>query len=157
MRPLGYRFSAPALAILAATFSSPMANAQATAVVDPATQFQTFEGWGTSLAWWAHVVGNWPESARSEIIDKTFDPVKGLGFNVARYNIGGENPLHLAPNKQFLTFRTAVPSYQPFRGQGNFGARGTGTPTRANAGCCNRPFARAPTTWRPSRTRRPSG
>ena len=56
---------------------------------------QTFEGWGTSLCWWANHVGSWAASARNAVVDAVVDPVNGLGFNVFRYNIGGgENPAH---------------------------------------------------------------
>ena len=27
--------------------------------VDPRVRYQTVEGWGTSLAWWANVIGGW--------------------------------------------------------------------------------------------------
>ena len=92
--------------------------ASVTALVDPSVQYQTWEGWGTSLAWWAKVVGGYPEPIRSDYIEKAFDPVKGLGLNIVRYNIGGgENPLHLAPNPQFLSFRTAVPGFEPAPGK----------------------------------------
>ena len=91
--------------------------AAVTALVDPSVQFQTWEGWGTSLAWWAKVVGGYPEAARRLYIEKAFDPVKGLGLNIVRYNIGGgENPQHLAPNPQFLGFRNAVPGFEPSPG-----------------------------------------
>ena len=81
--------------------------------IDPSVQFQTFEGWGVSLAWWAHVVGQFPPAARADYLDKAFTlKDKGLGFNIVRYNIGGgENPLYLKPNKQFLEYRTAVPGF----------------------------------------------
>ena len=87
------------------------------AIVDPSIQYQTWEGWGTSLAWWAKVAGGYAEPARSDYIEKAFDPVKGLGLNIVRYNIGGgENPAYLAPNKQGLSFRTAVPGFEPAPG-----------------------------------------
>ena len=48
----------------------------------------SFDGWGTSLCWWAHVVGGY--SNREEFAQLAF--VK-LGLNIVRYNIGGgENP-----------------------------------------------------------------
>ena len=91
--------------------------AQPAAIVDPSIQYQVWEGWGTSLAWWAKVAGGYAEPARSDYIEKAFDPVKGLGLNIVRYNIGGgENPAHLAPNKQSLSFRTAVPGFEPSPG-----------------------------------------
>lgn len=91
--------------------------------LEPALQFQKFKGWGTSLAWWAHVVGGFPDAARRDYVEKTFDLEKGLGLNIVRYNIGGgENPLYLAPNKQFLQYRAAVPGYQSAPGQWNWDA-----------------------------------
>src|SRR5262249_10684408 len=70
-------------------------NAGYRAIIDPSIQYQTLQGWGTSLAWWGNVVGGFPEPARSDYIQKVFDPVQGLGLNVVRYNIGGgENPAY---------------------------------------------------------------
>jgi O-glycosyl hydrolase len=82
------------------------------AVVDPSVQYQTLQGWGTSLAWWANVVGGFPEPVRSDYITKVFDPVDGLGLNVVRYNIGGgENPAY-----NFMEYRAAVPGFEPSPG-----------------------------------------
>ncbi len=105
-------------ALLLVSVSAAQAQDKANgALVDPSVPSQTWEGWGTSLAWWAHVVGGFPEPIRTEYMDKAFDPVKGLGLNVIRYNIGGgENPAHLPPNKQFLSFRAAVPGFSPSPG-----------------------------------------
>lgn len=53
-----------------------------------------FEGWGTSLCWFANTVGRWPEPQRNEVADALFSPA-GLGLTFVRYNIGGgENPEH---------------------------------------------------------------
>ena len=90
---------------------------EATVTIDPSIRYQTWQGWGTSLAWWAKVIGGFPEPARSDYIEKAFDPDKGLGLNVVRYNIGGgENPIYQAPNKPLLSFRAAVPGYEPSPG-----------------------------------------
>jgi len=63
--------------------------------LNPALRQQTFEGWGTSLCWWANNVGGWAPEKRNALVDLVTDPVKGLGYNVFRYNIGGgENPAH---------------------------------------------------------------
>lgn len=63
--------------------------------VDPNVQYQSFEGWGTSLCWWANHVGGWSAAARDRVVDALVDPVTGLGYNIFRYNIGGgENPAH---------------------------------------------------------------
>ncbi|WP_366294109.1 glycoside hydrolase [Paenibacillus sp. AN1007] len=72
--------------------------------------YDHFEGWGTSLAWWANDLGGWENQAKvDEIMDLVFDPVKGLGLNIVRYNIGGgENPemKELRPGGD-------VPGFQP--------------------------------------------
>lgn len=55
-----------------------------------------FQGFGTSLAWWADVVGGWSEPQRSEIINYLFSDtfqkngqtVQGLAFTAVRYNAG---------------------------------------------------------------------
>jgi len=63
--------------------------------VNPALRQQKFEGWGTSLCWWANNVGGWAPDKRNALVDLVVDPVNGLGYNVFRYNIGGgENPAH---------------------------------------------------------------
>ena len=50
-----------------------------------------FDGWGTSLCWFANAVGRWPEPQRTQIADALFSP-SGLGLTVVRYNIGGGEP-----------------------------------------------------------------
>ena len=53
-----------------------------------------FEGWGTSLCWWANRVG-YSDKLTDAAVDAFFDPEKGLGLNIARYNIGGgDDPSH---------------------------------------------------------------
>jgi len=37
-----------------------------------------FDGWGTSLCWFANAVGRWPEPVRTEIADALFSE-RGLG------------------------------------------------------------------------------
>lgn len=88
------------------------AQAQNTANVNFKTTYQTFEGWGTSLAWWANVVGGYPDANRTDYMKRVFDPTYGLGLNVVRYNIGGgENPKYLAPNTQYLQYRANMPGF----------------------------------------------
>ena len=82
--------------------------------IDAAAKQQTFDGWGTSLAWWSNVVGErrgekggavlahtqkidttlsppgaFPDAIRNRVADLMFHPTKGLGLTIARYNIGG--------------------------------------------------------------------
>lgn len=67
---------------------------------NPAYASAPFEGWGTSLVWFANATGGYPESVRKELLDKVFGE-KGLNLNIARYNIGGGNatdvPSYLRP------------------------------------------------------------
>lgn len=54
---------------------------------------RSFEGWGTSLCWWAHRLGYDDELSQSAA--ELFYSEKGLGLNIMRYNIGGgDNPSH---------------------------------------------------------------
>jgi O-glycosyl hydrolase len=63
--------------------------------VNPKVRHQTFEGFGTSLCWWANHVGGWSEAKRNALVDAIVDPTAGLGYNVFRYNIGGgDDPAH---------------------------------------------------------------
>ncbi len=65
-----------------------------TITVTPKNKQQTFDGFGTSLAFWANSVGGWSESRREEVVGLVFGS-ENLNFNIVRYNIGGgENPSH---------------------------------------------------------------
>ncbi|AVT31650.1 beta-1,6-galactanase [Plantactinospora sp. BC1] len=68
------------------------ARADATISVTPGADFGAWEGWGTSLAWWANVFGN-----RDDFADIFFTTrsvayngvtLPGLGLTIARYNLG---------------------------------------------------------------------
>ncbi|MCR5321383.1 MAG: RICIN domain-containing protein [Lachnospiraceae bacterium] len=75
----------------------PITASAATSVsIRPDIEYQTFRGFGTSLSWWANEVGTWNSTAKkNEILDLLYDPNKGLGLTVARYNIGGgDDPSH---------------------------------------------------------------
>lgn len=80
--------------------------------VDTTARLQTFEGWGTSLCWWAHHVGGWSATGRNAVVEAIVDPVNGLGYNVFRYNIGGgENPAH-----EHMGEHREMPGFQPSAG-----------------------------------------
>lgn len=52
-----------------------------------------FQGWGTSLCWWANRVGYSP--ALTEKSARLFFSKEGLNLNIMRYNIGGgDDPTH---------------------------------------------------------------
>lgn len=53
-----------------------------------------FEGWGTSLCWWANRVG-FSEKLTKDSAKLFFSKEDGLGLNIMRYNIGGgDDPSH---------------------------------------------------------------
>ncbi|MFE7834557.1 glycoside hydrolase [Streptomyces sp. NPDC057474] len=74
----------------AADTPAPVAQSGVTVRIDPSYQQQEFEGWGTSLVWFANATGNYPEPVRRQLVDMLFGE-DGLGLNIARYNIGGGN------------------------------------------------------------------
>ncbi|MGC5562470.1 glycoside hydrolase [Streptomyces sp. FR-108] len=57
---------------------------------DPSYEQQTFEGWGTSLVWFANATGGYPKEIREKLAKLLFGD-DGLALNIARYNIGGGN------------------------------------------------------------------
>ena len=57
---------------------------------DPSYQQPAFEGWGTSLVWFANATGDYPPAVREKLADLVFGK-DGLNLNIARYNIGGGN------------------------------------------------------------------
>ena len=57
------------------------------------TNSGVFEGWGTSLCWWANRLGFSEKLIRDSA--KLFFSAEGLGLNIMRYNIGGgDDPSH---------------------------------------------------------------
>jgi O-glycosyl hydrolase len=88
-----------------------------------ASKSYAFEGWGTSLAWWANEIGGWPDGPRNDIINRLFGPPPGLGLNVVRYNIGaGDNQ----PKQGFtcppLRLGGEVPTFEGSDGSWNWNA-----------------------------------
>ncbi|AQS71285.1 RICIN domain-containing protein [Streptomyces pactum] len=85
-----------ALATGAALISVPAQAEPATAAAsvtvrpDPSYQQEKFEGWGTSLVWFANATGDYPPEIREKLARLLFGD-DGLGLNIARYNIGGGN------------------------------------------------------------------
>lgn len=51
---------------------------------------EPFQGWGTSLVWFAHATGGYPDDLREELYQKVFGE-DGLNLTVVRYNVGGGN------------------------------------------------------------------
>ncbi|QOC27273.1 RICIN domain-containing protein [Microbacterium hominis] len=88
---------------LVAPLAAPEPAVAASAVTitpNPAYASEAFEGWGTSLVWFANATGGYPEQVRQDLLEKVFGE-DGLNLNIARYNIGGGNatdvPSYLRP------------------------------------------------------------
>ncbi|MFE3740419.1 RICIN domain-containing protein [Streptomyces sp. NPDC059134] len=100
-RPRTIRYLPAALAVVLATggvlAGGPLPDAAAaepgsavTVRPDPSYQGQKFEGWGTSLVWFANATGGYPPAIREKLAELVFGD-DGLALNIARYNVGGGN------------------------------------------------------------------
>ncbi|OIW33091.1 endo-beta-1,6-galactanase [Coniochaeta ligniaria NRRL 30616] len=69
-----------------------LAAADTTTTISPSTNWGTWDGWGTSLAWWAKEFGTRDDLADIFFSTKTTSfngtSVPGLGLTVVRYNAG---------------------------------------------------------------------
>ncbi|MBX9366236.1 glycoside hydrolase [Streptomyces sp. WAC04114] len=81
-----------ATTILPAAHAEPALAAAAGVAVrpDPSYSGDEFEGWGTSLVWFANATGDYPPAVREKLYKLLFGD-DGLNLNIARYNIGGGN------------------------------------------------------------------
>lgn len=68
-----------------------------------------FEGWGTSLCWWANRLG-YSKKMTDQAADVFFSE-KGLNMNIGRYNVGGgdnvgevEAPPEIMPNEKATVY-----------------------------------------------------
>ncbi len=107
-----------AAVVVAAAVLLPRANAGTipyNAALDPSMVIVTnWEGWGTSLCWWANVIGGYPN--RSTYASLAFSSLK---LNIVRYNIGGgENP-HLSNS---METRARMAGFEPTNGVWNWNA-----------------------------------
>lgn len=57
--------------------------------------FGEFEGWGTSLCWWANRIG-YSDAMASDAAEKFFGDT-GLDMNIGRYNVGGGDSVSVSP------------------------------------------------------------
>lgn len=100
-----------------AVAAAPIAYADDTVTVDPSTQYAAFEGWGTSLVWWANKWGGLPDAQRNAMADAVFDPTNGLGFNIVRYNLGADGPGNVCHDRMTRAgVYTNIPSLEPTAG-----------------------------------------
>jgi galactan endo-1,6-beta-galactosidase len=67
-------------------------TADTTTTINPDTNWGTWEGWGTSLAWWAAAFGTRDDLANifftTSSVTYNGASVPGLGLNIVRYNAG---------------------------------------------------------------------
>jgi O-glycosyl hydrolase len=91
-------------------------RADYTAVVNPGSVLAAnFQGWGSSLCWWANVTGGY--SNRTNFVDLAFSQLK---LNIVRYNIGGgQNPAVTDPSQGY---RTKMQGFEPTNGVWNWNA-----------------------------------
>jgi galactan endo-1,6-beta-galactosidase len=68
------------------------AHADATIPIGPGADYGAWQGWGTSLAWWANVFGDRDDFAdlffTTRSVSYNGATLPGLGLNIARYNLG---------------------------------------------------------------------
>ena len=87
--------TAAGAAVAGGLLGSGGARADATIAVTPGADFGAWEGWGTSLAWWANVFGNRDDFAdiffTSNSVAYNGLTLPGLGLNIARYNLGASS------------------------------------------------------------------
>ncbi|HEX2145885.1 MAG TPA: glycoside hydrolase [Glycomyces sp.] len=100
--------SLPLISAGTAGAQEPAANAVAV-TLDPSYQQPEFEGWGTSLVWFANATGGYPDEIRDQLADMVFGE-DGLNLNIARYNIGGGNAPNI-DNEYLRGGASAVPGY----------------------------------------------
>ncbi len=89
--------AAVAVGSAAAVPPKTVSEAATTIVISPDDRYEInggkFEGWGTSLCWWANRVG-YSDSLAQQTADLFFGD-EGLRMNIARFNIGGgDDPSH---------------------------------------------------------------
>lgn len=93
----GSRLVSVVFVLLTVASSSFRAHAQSlrasvTVKVDPTKNLGQWEGWGSSLAWWARAIGGTANAdyyADLIYTTKSTDGYPGLGLNIVRYNVGG--------------------------------------------------------------------
>jgi galactan endo-1,6-beta-galactosidase len=137
--PLGLQngaFSAPILNLNSSTtyyFTTSASNQAGVAWASPSLSFQTlaptpilnlatnwgvWQGWGCSLCWWANVFGT-----RADLADIVFTTnytllngvnLPGLGLNIARYNAGGCGTNSI--NGQSMVASPNIPSWKQIQG-----------------------------------------
>ena len=91
-----YNMKRVVLLVISILFAaSAVAGEEITVKIDKRERWQTIEGWGSSLCWWAHMCGRWDEDRVDKLLD-LITSKDGLNMNIFRYNIGGgDDPSHI--------------------------------------------------------------
>lgn len=89
-------------------------HAEQSAVIDPGKGFGKWDGWGTSLAWWAKVFGDRDDVAdllfTTQMVNLGGQSLPGLGLTIARYNAGASSWNEVDGQKM-----TASPAIVPYK------------------------------------------
>ncbi len=97
--------AAAGLALLPIAPAAQAADSTAVTITpNPASRGEAFEGWGTSLVWFANATAGYSPELREELYQKVFGE-DGLNLNIARYNVGGGNASDV---KDYLNDGSAV-------------------------------------------------
>jgi len=97
--------AAAGLALLPAAPAAKAADSTAVTITpNPASRGEAFEGWGTSLVWFANATAGYSPELREQLYQKVFGE-DGLNLNIARYNVGGGNASDV---KDYLNDGSAV-------------------------------------------------
>jgi O-glycosyl hydrolase len=85
---------------------------QTRVTIDPTVRYQRFEGWGVSLAWWAHIVGQKASARQLDELLRWLTAKDELNMRVFRFNIGGGD----APGHVHMRKDAQMPGYRPEEG-----------------------------------------
>lgn len=91
-----------------------VAQASTEVTVNPSQAYQTIEGWGSTLAWWAEIIGGWSTSQKTALAEALFNPTTGIGLNVLRYNFGADGPGNVCESQ--MQPGGNIPSFEPTNG-----------------------------------------
>ena len=109
---------ATGLAVAGGALSGGPAWADATITVNPGADFGAWEGWGTSLAWWANVFGDRDDFADLFFTMKNVSyngtTLPGLGLTIARYNLGASS--WNAVNGERMVASPNIPRFKQIEG-----------------------------------------
>jgi len=98
------------LFLITLLISCHVAIGQKTILINPDIKHQTLEGWGISLSWWAHDVGDKFSNEDLDIFCRWLTDPDELNMNIFRYNISGGDDSshnHMRPDAQVPGYKIA--------------------------------------------------